>query len=175
MKLDFHGYRINEVWERTTVELRREVSDFWIREGALTDAEQARERSWQLAAIVRGQGREVIGVSTVYRDVLGRDAVPHYFYRMFIAAPHRRPILMVRVLDFTRDALKKAAPIDPAYPAGMVFVTENRKIMRPGARRMLQRHGYIFLGQTGEGLDVWRAGFHDNLPGRHSACATGTR
>jgi hypothetical protein len=54
----------------------------------------------------------------------------------------RVPYLMRAVTNATRDLLR-----DFPYPegplAGLLIETENRKLMRPGIRRYLERHCYL--------------------------------
>ena len=162
MQIDFHGYCLVEVWQKTTKEERVEVIRFWLTEEAITDEEEARQRVHQLVTLVRDPSGAIAGVSTAYIDGLGKDNTPHYFYRMFISPKNRRPILMIRMIDFSREILKQRTPVGSGIAAGMVIVTENPKAMNPGSRRMLDRHGYRLLGQNNAGQDVWRVGFFDN-------------
>jgi hypothetical protein len=161
MELDFHGYRIIEVWQKTTAEQRDEAARFWLSEGAMNDEDQAMQRTRQLVTLVRDSSGALAGVSTAYLAVLGEIETPHYFYRMFISAGNRRSLLMIRVAQFSQDVLKQSTQEGFELPSGMVIVTENPKIMRPGAQRLLHRHGYRLLGQNGSGQDVWRVGFFD--------------
>jgi len=81
-----------------------------------------------------------------------------YHYRMFLRPEHRRPHLMRAVTNATRDYLRNFRYPD-AEPAGMLIVTENRKLMRPGLKHLLERHGYEYRGRERRGLDVWLARF----------------
>lgn len=65
---------------------------------------------------------------------------------------------MITVLHQTRNLLGAFRHPD-AEPAGMLIVTENRKLMRPGLKRLLERHGYEYRGRERRGLDVWLARF----------------
>lgn len=152
------------VWQRLTEQERQEAVRFWLAHNALPDVDQAWRRTAQLVTMVRSPTGSLVGVSTVYPDGLGPRRVPHYFYRMFISPPHRRAMLMIQVLDFTLNVLQRCTPKDGTMPAGLVIVTENRKLMRPGMRRLLSRHGYRLLGQDDSGQDVWRAGFSTDSP-----------
>jgi hypothetical protein len=41
-------------------------------------------------------------------------------------------------------------------PVGLAFVTENRKLQRPGIMTLLKRSGWEYLGRGAEDLDLWR-------------------
>ena len=159
MELDFYGYRIIDVWKKTTAEQREEAAYFWLNEGAIHHKSQALQRTNQLVTLVRDSSGFLVGVSTAYLAVLGKVKTPHYFYRMFISPGNRRSMLMIRVVQFSKEVLKQYTQEGVELPSGMVIVTENPKIMRPGARRLLRRYGYHLLGKNGRGQDVWRTGF----------------
>jgi hypothetical protein len=77
---------------------------------------------------------------------------------MFLRCEHRRPHLMREGTNAARDFLRGFRH-PHANPAGMLIVTENRKLMRPGMKRYLERHGYQYRGRDPRGLDVWLAQF----------------
>jgi hypothetical protein len=98
------------------------------------------------------------GVSTVALKPRPTDGRMLYHYRMFLRPEHRQPHLMRAVTNATRDHLRAFRHPDVA-PAGMLIVTENRKLMRPGLKRLLERHGYEYRGRERRGLDVWLTRF----------------
>ncbi len=164
MELDFHGYHLLEVWQKTTPDQCEEVSRFWLKEGALHNANQARERTQQLVTLVRDLSGALAGVSTAYVAGLGNTEIPHYFFRMFINTQNRRHMLAIRVALFSRDILKKRTPAQAGSPAGIVHVNENPKLMRPGIKRKFIQHGYHLLGKSTAGHEVWRFGFDTSEP-----------
>jgi hypothetical protein len=99
----------------------------------------------------------VVGVSTVGLKP-GPGGRPLYHFLMFLRREHRQPYLMREVTNGTRDFLRGFRH-PRADPAGMLIVTENRKLVRAGIRRCLARHGYDHRGRTPAGLDVWLAPF----------------
>lgn len=79
-ELDYRGYRIIDVWQKTTAEQRNEAARFWLVEGALHDERQAMQRSRQLVTMVRDPSGTLAGVSTAYLGLMGKIERPHYFY-----------------------------------------------------------------------------------------------
>jgi hypothetical protein len=68
---------------------------------------------------------------------------------------------MLAVPNATRDFLRDFRhPI--AQPDGMLLVTENRKLMRPGMRKLFTRHGYHYWGRNAKGEDVWAVEFGES-------------
>jgi len=49
-----------------------------------------------------------------------------------------------------------------ASPVGLLIVTENPKLMRPGMRKPFQRHGYRHAGKILRGSDLWVSPFGEN-------------
>jgi hypothetical protein len=83
---------------------------------------------------------------------------------MFLHPADRVPFLMRAVTNATRDLLR-GLPHPGGPVAGMLIETENRKLMRPGIRRYFERHGYLYRGRTGRGLDLWLAPFDQHGEG----------
>lgn len=100
----------------------------------------------------------LVGVSTVGLKPRPTDGRALYHFRMFLRREHRQPYLMRAVTNGTRDFLR-AFRHPSADPAGMLIVTENRKLMRAGIQRYLARHGYQYRGRGPRGLNVWLAPF----------------
>jgi hypothetical protein len=70
----------------------------------------------------------------------------------------QRNLYLVRELtDRTRALLKADSERRPA--SGMRLVADNPKLMRPGMRRYLERHGCVYRGTDRHGIDRWFAPF----------------
>ena len=130
---------------------------FWLDQGALASRAAAERRAHQLILLVRRSDGRLAGMSTAGTETAG-DGRRYYVYRMFLAPEDRVPYLMREVTNESRDLLR--ASEHPEGPtAGMLIETENRKLMRPGIRRYLARHGYVYTGRSRRGLDLWLAPF----------------
>jgi hypothetical protein len=154
--IDYHGYTLTPVYQSINDRLTEQIIHFWQRNNAIPDPAERRRRVADVVYTIHTASGELVGVSTVYVSKLQGDG-PSYFYRMFIQAEHRQPGMMRHITNATRDLLQGLRI--PNKPGGMIIITENQKLMRPGLRRMLQRHGYRYLGQTPQQLDVWKAVF----------------
>jgi hypothetical protein len=75
---------------------------------------------------------------------------------MFIDPSARVYRMMEHMTRLTHESLKGFDI--PNKPAGMVVVTENRKLMRKGMKRMLSG-GMEYMGINNNNQDVWYWGF----------------
>ncbi len=157
--LRFQGYHLEPVYLSISDQQRAEVIAMWHAARAHTDPSIALQRSTEVVLLVRHEASgELAGVSSVALKPRPSDNRLLYHFRMFLRPEHRRPYLMREVTNGTRDFLKDFT--HPSGPAvGMLIVTENRKLMRPGIRAYLSRHGCVFRGRLSSGQDVWLAPF----------------
>lgn len=161
--LHFKGYRLENVYRATSAERRAEAVAFWLAQGALASRREAQRRAFELVYLVRSCHGTLAGMSTVALKYGARGQNSYYAFRMFLRREDRVPYLMRTVVNATHDLLRSLDEPAP-QPAGMLIVTENPKLMRPGIRRYFQRHGYLFRGTTPAGLDVWLAPFANSAP-----------
>lgn len=153
----YHGYRLYLVHGQTTPDLRREIVEFWQRNNALRAEQEIAQRANQVVFVIRNTTSEIVGVSTAYIGDFLQAGSRYYFYRMFIRPDDRVPGMMRFITLRTRDALQ--AEYAPGQPLGMVIVTENPKLMRPGMKRMFARNGFKYLGRGPRGNDLWLSAF----------------
>ncbi len=162
MILTFHDYRLEAVYLAVGATQREEIIHFWREQRAVLNPTEAERRSRQVVFMVRNGAGELAGLSSVGLKRLPEEDRPYYAYRMFLRQQDRAPYLMRVVTNATRDFLR-----DFDHPqiqaAGMLIVTENRKLMRTGIRRYLERHGYRYRGRNRKGLDVWVAEFGQEM------------
>ena len=156
--LHFRDYLLENVYLRVTEAQRCEILVLWSGEGAGIQGPNAERSSREAVYLVRAPSGELAGVSTV---ALVRLKGGQRFYSMslLLRKRDRVPYLMVAVCNATRDFLRNFKhPI--AQPAGILNINENAKLMRPGMRRIFERNGYQYWGQTARGEDVWATVFN---------------
>jgi hypothetical protein len=168
LSLHFRDYLLENVYLRTTETQRAEILTLWRTEGAGIDAADAERSSREAVFLVRAPSGQLAGVSTVALVRL-KDARRFYSCSLFLRKRDRVPYLMINVCDATRDFLRNFQhPL--AQPAGMLNINENRRLMKPGVRKLFTRHGYRYWGQTAHGEDVWITEF--DQPDRSSPGTT---
>jgi hypothetical protein len=154
--LEFQGYRLVNIFDEPGHPLRDAVVRFWTGEGILT-SEQAHQRASDLVYVALDQHENVAGVSTVYIDDFRGPGERYYFYRLFIRPGDRVYGMMKYMTAVTRDYLRDRPGADK--PLGVVVITENRKLMRPGIKREFRRIDFRSAGKTPQGLDIWISEF----------------
>jgi peroxiredoxin len=153
----FKDYLLQNVYLRTTQAQRSEIIRLWHEEGAISDPAEAKQRAEEAVFLVRTASGELAGLSTVGL-VRARDGRTFYAYQMFLRKQDRVSYLMLAVVLATRDFLRTFRH-PTTEPAGILHVNENAKLMRPGMRKLFERHGYSYWGVTAEGEDVWAVEF----------------
>ena len=171
--LRLKDYRLENVYLRTTESQRCEILALWRDAGVVLDCGEAERRTREAVFLVRTASGELAGLSEVAL-VRVRGRRRFYAYTMLLRQRDRVPYLMLAVLNATRDFLHNFAH-PKLRPEGMLLVTENRKLMRPGVRKLLARHGYRYWGRTARDEDVWVVEFGepDNGATTFSRCILG--
>ncbi len=146
-------YLLENVFERMTGERCREVIAFWREEQAVTNPAEAARRAPETVLLVRAVSGQLAGISTAGKARL-HDGRLFYTFRMFLRRSARVPYLMVAVIETTAAILDQNR-LERFPAAGMLVITENPKLMRPGIRKLFLRHGYRDYGKTERGLDAW--------------------
>lgn len=154
---DYHGYTVYNVYQAIPPELRDEIVEMWVRNQALPNREVALQRVDQVALAIRNPEGQMAGVSTVYPGDFQQRGNPYFFYRMFIQPVDRVPGLM-RFITLQTCYLMRDRHV-AGGPQGVIIVTENQKLMRPGMKRMFERNRYEYFGRDPRGYDVWRFPF----------------
>ncbi len=154
MEYLFKDYRITQVYQNIGVELRQEIIRLWI-DSAVLDHAEASRRVDEVFFVVRNVAGRLTGVSTVYLGDFLRQGRSYWFLRLFIR-PGARGVfdLASCVSRKTKEALRHQEA-SGARPLGVVIVTENPKLWRKGAHRVLARDGWMYLGKGPKGNDVW--------------------
>lgn len=153
-ELRYGPYRLVSTWRQPQHPLFPELVEFWLREGAIPQRAEAERRTADAVYVILAPSGEIAGACTVYIDDLRGPGDPYWFLRLFIRAQDRRPGMMTFICKATRDnLLAHRTPTD--RPQGVVIVTENAKLMRPGLRRTLRRAGCAYGGVTPAGHDLW--------------------
>jgi hypothetical protein len=143
------------VFGSITPQLRGELVQFWLDEGALPDANAAWARTNEVVCIARDLAEAIASVNTVYLAPLQSAENLHYFYRMF-ARPRDRMLELTTAMVRACLACLAASPLRDPRARGVAIVAENPKLQTPAGRGLLSGRGWSLLGKTAGGFDVWR-------------------
>lgn len=159
-ELYYGSYRLNNVYGQITPALAEEIVALW-QENRVLDVAEARRRAAEVFFTIRDTSGTLVGVNSVYVKNFIKADNPYYFYRVFIRPQNRRSFgLRSFAGKSTREFLKSYIPTGhTSKPRGVVIIVENRKLTRPGAKRMLSRQGWTPLGKSSRGLEIWYENF----------------
>ena len=155
------AYRLIPVYRVATPQQRGEAIRLWLDHGFLDESCVAERRSQELVYLARSPQGELAGTSGVSLGRRGPDGRTVYDLRLFIAPGHRIPGLARELTWRTRDLLDADRARRPA--SGMRLTADNPKLMRPGVRRYLERHGLLFRGTDRHGVERWFVPFDSEL------------
>lgn len=127
--------------------LRQRLVAFWLKQGALTHADEAWRRALEAACVlIDGASGDIAGVCTV--SIRMDDQSRSYgFVRIFIGADNRFVGLNVRLMERMIEGFSALAR-EPGAPLRLIATIENPKIRRRGAQRILAGLGFIKTGTS---------------------------
>ncbi len=157
--IHYHKYRILNVYGKTDEAAREKIIACWHRNKLFLKMPSVKleRRARQVVYMVLNRQEQVVGVSTVFIAKLPRDGQSYFFYRMFIQPPDRiygmMKLLTIESCKFLADTPQSDQTM------GVIIFTENKKLMRPGLKRMFQKNHFEYLGKNPKNQDVWRWAF----------------
>lgn len=83
-------YRLTNLWEAGSNELRQAVIQFWIAEGALRPDTDVAERAAQILWVARDEREAIVGVCTAYNAVHPRIEHRMFHFRAYVSPQARR-------------------------------------------------------------------------------------
>jgi hypothetical protein len=113
-----------------------------------------KKRIEQVVYVIK-DNNSVVGVTTAYLQTVPKNNKSYYFFRTFIH-PDTRGTVGAGFPDLLRATNLRMYELNQNTPqaSGMVVMTENPKLMRPGARRLFKREGWQYQGKIQQ-QDVW--------------------
>lgn len=148
-------YTVDNVWEEKSADLKEEIVDFWLREGALGSREQAEQRVSQVVMVARDSFDEVVGVCTAYPRQNSQIRQVFYHYRTFVAAAHRKGSIAYRLVLAARDYFngRFTQGHDP-HIIGMIIEVENEGLRNKFDIAVWPTTGFVFIGYNHRGDHV---------------------
>lgn len=147
---DVPEFRVQWVFGSVSDTLRRQLVAFWLKEGALVNADEAWRRSFEVACVLwEGDADDLAGVCTVaiHMDEHGRA---YGFVRIFIRQESRFTGLGRRLMRRMIEGFTALAR-EPGAPQRLVATIENPKIARRSGLRLLNKLGFDSVGTAANG------------------------
>ena len=155
----YNKYTITNVYGTVTPEQSQRIINFWQRNNAIGNPQEVRQRVHQVVLMAEDADSQVVGVSTVYPHTFIVNMKNFFYYRMFIQPSDRVFGMMSSMTGDTYEFLKNHSM--PNKPAGLVLVTENKKLMRKGMRKVIKGLGFVYIGEDNQQQDVWLGKFEE--------------
>jgi hypothetical protein len=153
---------IENVWNRVSPDLRREIVHFWMAKNALSIQEAAEERAEEVVFVVRNLARQIVGLCTakkIFSEQLNNFV---YFYRTMIDPDYRRYGLALDLLIKTRDLLETQFTKEMERETiGILLTVENEDINATFRKAVWPRTGFVFVGFNRNGHQVRVSYFKD--------------
>ena len=149
--MTLQNYRLENVWESKSDELKNEIIQFWLDNNALTARQQAEQRVDQVIFLVRDQSDQIVAVNTAYsqyNQLLGNS---FYYYRVFVSAFHRQADLAAQLTLAACDYFNQRflAGENPAT-IGLFTVIEN-KALKTHLTQAVWRKVLTYIGRDAKG------------------------
>jgi hypothetical protein len=147
---NIHRFHVRWVFGSIDAALRQQLVAFWLKEGALANADEAWRRTAEVACLLlEGADEDIAGVCTVAirLDDFGRS---YGFVRIFIRAESRFTGLGRRLTKHTIEGFSALAR-EPGAPQRLVATIENRKLERRASQLILARLGFSSVGTAANG------------------------
>lgn len=143
----------------TTPDIRRQLQQFWIANGGITDSSEAWRRSFEVGCIAVDAGGKIAGVSSFYMDRLLPAGPMYWMYRTFVRPENRRTRLAIDIFKVSVAQLTHYALHERGAPVGVAAIIENPALELPGPVAHMQQLGLERLGADQQGRSVWRRNF----------------
>jgi len=160
--LTYGDYSIRVVHGAVNPDLSNEIADFWLMNQAITDPHEAARRVDDVICVARNTADEIVGINSIYVSALNQPSQRYYFYRIFLRKQDRVLGLAARMRCMCVDYLRVHSVGSDI--SGVAMVTENPKLMKNAAQRMLARAGWQHVGRGPLGRDVWKIEFNRSNP-----------
>jgi GNAT superfamily N-acetyltransferase len=143
-------FQVRWVFGNVSDVLRGQIVEFWLREGAVTNPNEAWRRSWEVACVLQEAGGSRIEGACTVAIRLDDHGLSYGFVRLYIRPASRRVGLNIRLMETMIDGFKKMMH-ESGAPRCLVATLENRKIERRAAQRTMARLGFVHIGTAATG------------------------
>lgn len=154
---DQHAYRIVTDWQQLEPATGDAIREFWLREQANVQGEEAMRRLAQVVAHIVDEHGAMVAVATVAPKILPRLGQPMYYYRCFVGKAWRSSKLVRPLLRHTQKVLEKFAR-GRDYPCiGILLELENEGFADTLRWAHWPGVDFSYIGVSPRGLDlrVW--------------------
>ncbi len=143
-----------ETWPAIEPADAERVREFWKRENAIPDEQQASRRLPQVAMIATTPDGEVAGVCTALQVVPPRLGQPVYYWRCFVGAAWRSSRLVDKLLRRSCATLDAYARAHDFPCIGVLLELENSRFGEKLRTATWWNLRFSYIGKSPRGLDL---------------------
>ena len=141
-------------WQTDLPDEGETVLAFWLKEKAIGDETQARQRLKEIVLHSRDADGEMAGVCTAVAMTLPRLGQPMYYYRCFIAPRWRKSRLILYIFKRAFELLEGHA-MRSGYPCiGVLTELENTRFTEMGQIPVWPDIHLTYIGKSQRGHDL---------------------
>jgi hypothetical protein len=148
--------KIETVWDRSTPEIREEITKFWEENKLLPSGVSAEDRAKEVVLIARDESGNVAGISSAMH-IRFKQLNNNYFfaYRSVLLPQHRIPGLAQKMIVETRDILEKyAESMTQNKCIGMVTFVENKGVIEKINYGVWPSSKMVYIGNDKQGRQI---------------------
>lgn len=144
-----HCFEFQLVWQNLSETLKQEVTQFWVTEGALPNAQAAQARLPQLMYLVRDQTGKLIAASSVFEQYNEQLKNHFYYMRAFITPPYRDSELgqelVVKIRDYFNESFKAGKQ---TKNIGLMTEVVDKEQQKKYNDAIWGKSGMVYVGKT---------------------------
>jgi hypothetical protein len=147
------GFVFSAGWQSLAYGDADALREFWLAEGAFTDAAQIEQRLPQVICLAR-DGNQVAGVCTAVAVTPANFGQPMYYFRVFIGKRWRSTRLVGLMWLRARDILETFARANGFPCIGILVELENAGFREKGRRPVWPGLDLTYIGKSPRGLEA---------------------
>ena len=141
-------------WQTDLPEEAEAVLAFWLKEKAIGDEAQARQRLKEIVLHARDADGEMAGVCTAVPVTLPRLGQPMYYYRCYIAPRWRKSRLILYIFKRAFELLEGHAKRNDYPCIGVLTELENTRFTEMGQIPVWPIINLVYIGKSQRGHDL---------------------
>jgi hypothetical protein len=141
-------------WPALTPEDAKEVTEFWARENAFTNAVDTPTRLSQVVLFAHTASGEIAGVCTAVAKLPPRFGQPMYYWRAFTGHAWRSTPLITMLLKRSCAALEAYAKERDFPCIGVLLELENSRFREALRKPVWWNPPFCYAGKSGRGLEI---------------------
>lgn len=147
-----NNFEFQLVWQNLDEALKREVTQFWISEGALPNEQAAQARLPQLMYLVRNSSGQLIAASSVFEQYNTQLKNHFYYMRAFIAPAYRDSDLgqelVLKIRDYFNEQFKSGLN---TQNIGLMLEIIDREQQQKYNDAVWEKSEMVYVGKTSAG------------------------